>query len=257
MRHPLTHSCPTSSTLSLSFSPPPSPHLPPASSDVLAALHSLYLGWGSPSTLTNTWTTGSTSPCSGPWTGIYCNTAGDTITQLSLPQSTVYSASSFISKEISQLTSLQEILIGGTKTLGGSLPPQLSLLTALTTLIIGTNNIVGPIPQQVSVLTNLQGLFLDSNALTGPLPAQLSTLNNLQHLVVYGNRMTGTLPPALSSLAARINGNLAVYGNAAMCGSTAGFSSVDTSGTRLNQACLGRSMSCVRIRRECRVPRGN
>lgn len=174
-----------------------------------------------------------------------------------------------IPPSFSLMGSLQQIMIGGNTLLGGSIPPQLSVLTNLGTLsfdfcgltgsipaqlsalanmylfIANNNQLVGPLPIQLSVLTKLQSLILGTNSLTGGIPQQLSTLRQLTHLFLINNRLSGTLPMALSTLFSHQDSPSLVVSNAALCGPTAPWPNVDTSGTQLGQPCPSRE--CLAI----------
>ncbi len=84
--------------------------------------------------------------------------------------------------------------------LKGSLPPEISGLTGLTSLILATNQLSGSIPAQLGSLAKLEVLYLAFNQFSGPLPAELGKLANLQNLQVRDNQFSGALPVELGSL---------------------------------------------------------
>jgi len=89
---------------------------------------------------------------------------------------------------------LQELRI---EILGGALrtlPPQLGLLTALTTLILNNNELTA-LPQQLGVLNKLRNLEAASNKLC-ELPASLSELTQLQVVDFSGNQLRSLSPLA-------------------------------------------------------------
>lgn len=77
----------------------------------------------------------------------------------------------------------------------GELPPQIGLLTELTSLWISDSpNLVGSIPPEYSNLLQLRTLSLDSNGLTGAIPSWIFELDNLYRLYLTGNDFTGPYP---------------------------------------------------------------
>jgi gliding motility-associated-like protein len=84
--------------------------------------------------------------------------------------------------------------------LTGSLPPELSNLSLLTSLKLYSNAITGPIPSKISQLTSLTTLYLYSNRLTGYIPPELGTISSLVDLQLYSNSLTGSIPSNLGNL---------------------------------------------------------
>ena len=85
--------------------------------------------------------------------------------------------------------------------LGGSLPSEISGLTALEWLALHDNDLTGPIPRELGSLPKLRRLWLSGNRLTGEIPAELGQLTNLQGLYLEQNRLTGQIPRELGNLA--------------------------------------------------------
>ncbi|WVY96195.1 hypothetical protein V8G54_028346 [Vigna mungo] len=83
----------------------------------------------------------------------------------------------------------------------GTLTPQISRLTQLTTLDLSDNNFFGSIPSSISSLSNLQTLTLRSNFFSGPIPPSITTLKSLQSLDFSHNSLSGYLPNSMNSLA--------------------------------------------------------
>jgi hypothetical protein len=81
---------------------------------------------------------------------------------------------------------------------GGSIPPEISNLTALTYLALNNNSFDGPIPD-FSNLVHLQAIYLQDNHLTGEIPSFLgSAFRNLTRLNLDNNNLNGTVPSDLS-----------------------------------------------------------
>jgi len=64
-------------------------------------------------------------------------------------------------------------------TVSGTVPAELGLLTALTSLKLGSNLLTGTICTEIGKLSNLVELLLENNELTGSLPDTLTDLGDL------------------------------------------------------------------------------
>jgi len=84
--------------------------------------------------------------------------------------------------------------------LSGSITPELSNLTALTSLYLEENQLSGSIPVELGTLTNLTFLDLAENQLSGSIPSELGNLTNLRHLYLNENQLTGSIPAELGNL---------------------------------------------------------
>ncbi|XP_062022498.1 probable inactive leucine-rich repeat receptor kinase XIAO [Rosa rugosa] len=82
----------------------------------------------------------------------------------------------------------------------GTLTPQISQLTHLSTLDLSDNSFFGPIPSSISSLFYLQTLTLRSNSFSGSLTPSITKLKSLESLDISHNSLTGFLPNSLSSL---------------------------------------------------------
>eukprot|EP00658_Telonema_sp_P-2_P012885 TRINITY_DN14903_c0_g1_i3.p1 TRINITY_DN14903_c0_g1~~TRINITY_DN14903_c0_g1_i3.p1 ORF type:complete len:170 (+),score=36.88 TRINITY_DN14903_c0_g1_i3:134-643(+) len=115
--------------------------------------------------------------------------------------------------------------------LSGNIPPQLSSMAGLTSLLVAhtqsanhlfldawlgymlqcdtmssarflyQNSLSGTIPSQLSMLTDMNFLLLLQNSLSGTIPPRLSSLTKLKFLILLQNSLAGTIPPQLSSMA--------------------------------------------------------
>ncbi|XP_068651521.1 LRR receptor-like serine/threonine-protein kinase RGI5 [Aristolochia californica] len=128
-----------------------------------------------------------------------------------------------IPSQFGSLFSLQQLRIGGNPYIAGEIPPQLGLLTNLTTfgaaasglsgaipptfgnlinlqtLALYGTDISGPIPPELGSCFELRNLYLHMNKITGPIPAELGKLQKLTSLLLWGNSITGPIPPELSN----------------------------------------------------------
>jgi Leucine-rich repeat (LRR) protein len=107
--------------------------------------------------------------------------------------------SGMIPPELSNLTNLQALHLGGNQ-LSGAVLPELGNLTNLQFLHLSVNQLSGAIPPELGNLTNLEGLYLSANQLSGAIPPELGNLTNLGGLYLLGNQLTGTVPPELGNL---------------------------------------------------------
>lgn len=83
----------------------------------------------------------------------------------------------------------------GMNNLQGTLPPELSLLSALAFLeLYGNDHLVGSMPSEYGKMTSLRDMSLYNNKLNGALPSQLGRLTRLSVLNLDHNQFTGTLP---------------------------------------------------------------
>jgi len=102
-------------------------------------------------------------------------------------------------QEISLLSALQRIELSG-NSIDGSLPTGLGLLTQLREMTI-TNpsdgiryKTVGPLPSELGLLTELRLLSLEKGIFTGTIPTQLGKIATLWELTILGSDFTGTIP---------------------------------------------------------------
>lgn len=80
----------------------------------------------------------------------------------------------------------------------GRLPPEVGLLSGLSSLVLDNNELAGPLP---SILPpSLQRLDIWNNDLTGSIPTLYGTMKGLESLRVGKNALTGTIPAELGSL---------------------------------------------------------
>ncbi|XP_050365891.1 leucine-rich repeat receptor-like serine/threonine-protein kinase BAM1 [Argentina anserina] len=82
----------------------------------------------------------------------------------------------------------------------GTLTPQISQLTHLSTLDLSENSFFGSIPSSISSLSSLQILTLRSNSFSGSLTPSITKLKSLESLDISHNSLSGFLPNSMASL---------------------------------------------------------
>ncbi|XP_058111052.1 LRR receptor-like serine/threonine-protein kinase RGI5 [Magnolia sinica] len=105
-----------------------------------------------------------------------------------------------IPQQFGSLASLQQLRIGGNPFLIGAIPPQLGLITNLTTFGAAATGLSGPIPPTFGNLVNLQTLALYDTDVSGSIPPELGSCSELRNLYLHMNKITGTVPPELGKL---------------------------------------------------------
>ena len=88
------------------------------------------------------------------------------------------------------------------RTITGTLPPELSLLSGLIGLNLSTNNISGKLPKNFgSTFQELEDLRFDRNDITGTLPSTVGMMSALRIWYMERNpAMTGTIPSTVVQL---------------------------------------------------------
>ncbi len=81
-------------------------------------------------------------------------------------------------------------------------------------LLLASRSMDGSIPPQLGGLSSLQTLVLHENQLTGEIPVELGNLDILEYLYLYDNRLTGQIPAEFAhSTQFKALAGLNLYGN--------------------------------------------
>lgn len=161
--------------------------------DEKEALIALYNATGGDNWTNNTgWLGAEGTECS--WFGVICDDSG--VVEINLLDNGLVGT---IPTELSQLSALENLKLGRNQ-LTGNIPVELGQLSNLIRLHLFTNQLSGPIPVELSQLSNLLELFLGGNQLSGSIPAELAQLSNLSGLVLYSNQLSGSIPTELGAL---------------------------------------------------------
>ena len=130
------------------------------------------------------------------WDGVTIGGTPRRVMGLSLRQRRL---SGTVPPELSKLTELSSLDLNGNR-LTGEIPADLGRLSKLAALHLHDNRLQGRIPPELGQLTNLGQLFLYGNRLEGTIPSELGNLSNLEALLLYSNRLSGEIPAALGQL---------------------------------------------------------
>ena len=104
-----------------------------------------------------------------------------------------------IPSELSNLSALRVLHLHDNE-LTGTIPSDLGGLTKLNYLYAHNNDLTGEIPAELGGLASLRRLYLHSNDLTGSIPAELGKLKSLTHLWLKDNDLTGVIPAELGDM---------------------------------------------------------
>jgi len=159
----------------------------PADSAALVSLYNTSGGTG--------WT-GADNWLAGPvstWEGV--TIMSGRVSFLSLPNKNLTGT---LPPELTELTALTGMNLAGNN-LDGNIPAFLGQIITLEWLQLQSNQYTGPIPPELGDLINLEQLWLNANQLTGKIPASLGRLRKLRNLFLYGNQLTGSIPPELGN----------------------------------------------------------
>jgi Leucine-rich repeat (LRR) protein len=95
-----------------------------------------------------------------------------------------------IPDDVSKLTAL-EYASFTTNSLTGTMSTSFASSTSLTELSFGDNSLTGSIPAEVTLYTLMQDFSVRDNSLTGSLPSEIGAMTDLTLLYVYGNSLSG------------------------------------------------------------------
>jgi Leucine-rich repeat (LRR) protein len=96
---------------------------------------------------------------------------------------------------------IQALQLSGTQRLQGFIPPEIGLLSALTTLAMNRiPALTRGIPTEIGYLRQLTSLQLYHNALTGSIPTEFGYLSQLVELSLGKNNLAGTIPTEIGDL---------------------------------------------------------
>jgi len=128
-----------------------------------------------------------------PWTGVDC--VNGEVTSISLAHRSLIGS---IPSGLGLLSSLTYLDFSANK-LNGTIPSAIGLMSQLSSLNLDHNHFTGAVPTSLSFLSNLTRISLSYNSINGTLPSILGTIVKLRYLDVAHTRLTGSLPSSLCS----------------------------------------------------------
>ncbi|KAG9142213.1 hypothetical protein Leryth_007659 [Lithospermum erythrorhizon] len=84
--------------------------------------------------------------------------------------------------------------------LTGLIPPWITDIFSLSTLLLDHNQFSGSIPNDIGKLIHLQEFHLNNNRLSGQIPSSIGTLSLLNELDLSSNQLEGKVPNSLGNL---------------------------------------------------------
>ena len=141
-----------------------------------------------------------------------------------------------VSSLVAQLSALTYLDLSSTQ-LSGSLPGLLFNCTRLLSLRIGGSpSLGGTLPSSIGLLSKLTSLSITASGISGLLPTELALLTSLTSLDLHGNSFVATIPAALAVLKSLVF--FSVANNTLLCGARPSLPiNVTAAGTLLGGAC--------------------
>ncbi|GAY67254.1 hypothetical protein CUMW_255090, partial [Citrus unshiu] len=103
---------------------------------------------------------------------------------------------------VGNLSHSLEIFLMYNCNISGGISEEISNLTNLTTINLGGNKLNGSIPIALGKLQKLQYLGLEDNKLEGSIPDDICRLDELYELELGGNKLSGSIPACFGNLIA-------------------------------------------------------
>jgi len=138
---------------------------------------------------------GGTNEC--VWYDSIC--VDDVYTALSLESGQEFGFGGTLVPEIALLSSLERLRIDQHK-FEGLIPTTLGQLTTLRQIHMNDNRFRGTIPSEFGELRNLEDVNLSNNLLSGGLPSQIGSWRKVETLMLENNGLEGTVPTEIGQL---------------------------------------------------------
>nr|XP_011466118.1 PREDICTED: probable inactive receptor kinase At5g10020 [Fragaria vesca subsp. vesca] len=143
----------------------------------------------------DTWTDSSLtlSQSCPPWTGVYCNDAGNVV---AVTLDGFGLGGELKLNTLTGLNALQNLSLANND-FSGRVPPGLGAMSSLKYLDLSQNRFYGPIPARITDLWGLNYLNLSRNLFKGGFPGRVSNLNQLKVFDVHSNQLWGDVSELL------------------------------------------------------------
>ncbi|KAL3920777.1 MAG: hypothetical protein SGILL_003086, partial [Bacillariaceae sp.] len=124
---------------------------------------------------------------------------GSVPTLLLLDLSANPSISGTIPSELSKITALSQLALADAQ-LSGSIPTEFGELTRANFLNFANNSLSGTIPSEIFGIETLETFAISNNDLSGSIPSEIGEATGLVILQLGRNELTGLLPSEISNL---------------------------------------------------------
>ncbi|KAL3935200.1 MAG: hypothetical protein SGBAC_009231 [Bacillariaceae sp.] len=132
------------------------------------------------------------------WSRVTCD--GSRVVEFTYDGGTSGMLQGTLASEITHLRHLERLEVFVNNFTEGTIPSEISELTALTALIFQVNRRTGTIPSEMFQLTALQELTMAGNFLSGTVPTEVGLLSALTTLTLFGNAFSGSIPSEVGKL---------------------------------------------------------
>lgn len=129
------------------------------------------------------------------WYGISCNADNTTVLKIDLRGNNLEGT---LPPDLSDLSNLRTLLLSNNQL--KNIHKDLGKLSKLTTLDLSNNQLTGAIPAWIAKLKNLKRLNLSNNWLSGQVPSWIGDMKNLEELILDGNKLSGPIPAQVGNL---------------------------------------------------------
>lgn len=132
-----------------------------------------------------------------------CNETTCTLLDVTLFDLDLAGLSATLPPEISLLTALEYFWLQDCNAIGSLsdfLPSQFYEMNTLAGFLLQVNSLSGGIPSEFGLMTNLQAFEIGDNMLSGVIPSEFGEVTNLELMNLWDNHLTGTIPDTLTAL---------------------------------------------------------
>jgi hypothetical protein len=127
------------------------------------------------------------------WSGFICES--EQVTAINVFFSSITGT---LPPDLSWLTAMKSVYVVGTG-IGGTIPSSIGAWTGIQNIDLGSNKLTGTIPSSIGAWTGIQKMELRNNKLTGTIPSSIGAWTGIQSMYLYGNKLTGTIPSSIGA----------------------------------------------------------